>query len=77
MAMRMSQKKLKVFVSYTHSDQDRVLPLASYVSRLGLQVWMDTKEIAGGQRVIDEISAAIKAADVYMIFISPAALKSQ
>ena len=65
-----------VFISYTHADRDRVLPIASHLSRLGLTVWMDTKDLAGGQVVVQEISRAIADAAIYCVCLSPAALDS-
>jgi hypothetical protein len=69
--------KPSVFISYTHSDRDRVVPLASYLVRLGLQVWMDTKEMAAGQTIVEQVSNAIAKSDLYLVALSPAALSSK
>lgn len=73
----MKRRAHSVFVSYAHTDKDRVLPLASYLGRLGLKVWMDTKRLAPGQTIVEKVSEAISDSDVYMVCISPSALSSK
>lgn len=63
-------EKTTVFISYTHKERGKVLPLASYLSRLGLKVWMDTKELVGGQVIVHEISKAISNSDLYFVCLS-------
>jgi hypothetical protein len=65
-----------VFISYTHKDKERIVPLASYLGRLGLKVWMDTKDLVAGQRIIEKVSEAISKSDLYVVCLSPAALSS-
>ena len=69
--------KPSVFISYSHGDRDRVVPIASYLGRLGVQVWMDTKEMAAGQAIVEQVSKAIAKADLYVVALSPAALASK
>jgi RecG-like helicase len=66
-----------IFISYTHKDKDRITPLASYLGRLGLKVWMDTQDLVAGQAIIEVISGAIEKADLYVVGLSPEALQSQ
>jgi len=70
-------EKAAAFISYTHKDRGKVLPLASYLSRLGLKVWMDTKELIGGQLIVHEISKAISESDLYFVCLSKDAVQSQ
>lgn len=70
-------KKDTVFISYTHKDRGKVLLLASYLSRLGLKIWMDTKELVGGQVIVHEISKAISESDFYIVCLSKNAVQSQ
>lgn len=70
-------EKATVFISYTHKDKEKVLPLASYISRLGLRVWMDTKELIGGQVIIHELNKAISESDIYLVCLSQNAVQSQ
>jgi len=66
-----------IFISYTHNDRARIAPLASYLGRLGLQVWMDTKDLLAGESIIDAVSKAIEKSDLYVVALSPEAIKSQ
>jgi hypothetical protein len=66
-----------VFISYPHADRDRVIPIASYLGRLGLQVWMDIKEMAAGQAIVEQVSKAIAKSDLYVVVLSPSALSSK
>lgn len=66
-----------IFISYTHKDKERILPLASYLGRLGLKVWMDTKDLVAGQPIIEKVSEAISKSALYVVCLSPAALSSQ
>lgn len=71
------KKQPSIFISYTHKDKERVIPLASYLGRLGLKVWMDTKDLVAGQTIIEKVSEAISKSDLYLVCLSPAALSSQ
>jgi TIR domain/Protein of unknown function (DUF5663) len=70
------QSRPTAFISYSHADRDEVIPLASYFDRLGLQVWMDTKDLTGGESIIEAVSEAISAADIYVVCLSPASVGS-
>jgi hypothetical protein len=66
----------RAFISYSHADRDDVIPLASHLDRLGLQVWMDTKDLRGGESIVEAVSEAIAAADIYVVCLSPASVGS-
>ncbi len=70
------KKQLSAFISYSHSDRDRIVPIASYLGRLGVRVWMDTKELSAGQAIVEQVSKAIASSDLYIVAISPSALAS-
>jgi hypothetical protein len=67
---------LKAFISYSHADRSQVVPLASYIDRLGLEVWLDTKELKGGDSLIEAVSDAISTANAYVVCLSPASVQS-
>lgn len=69
-------KESRVFVSYSHRDKENVWPIASYLGRLGLKVWMDINEMVAGQKIINEISEAVSKADLYFVFLSNNSIKS-
>lgn len=65
-----------IFISYSHKDKELVVPIASYLGRLGLRVWMDTKELSVGDTIVESVSKAISNSDIYVVALSPAALSS-
>lgn len=71
------KKQPSIFISYTHKDKERIIPLASYLGRLGLKVWMDTKELVAGETIIEKVSDAISKSDLYLVCLSPTSLSSQ
>ena len=70
-------EKRTAFISYTHSDRERILPVAGWLVELGVDVWMDTEKVFGGDSIIDTISEAISRVGLYVVCLSPAALKSR
>jgi hypothetical protein len=44
---------------------------------MGVQVWMDTKELYAGETVIESISRAIETADMYVVALSDSSLNSK
>lgn len=71
------EKDFNVFISYSQKDKEKVSLLASYISRLGLNTWVDIKELVAGQIIIEEISKAIEQADIYIVCLSPNAINSK
>src|SRR4029450_1539292 len=69
-----------IFVSYAHQNRRALQSLLPYLSPLKranlVGVWTD-KELRGGQRWRDEISAALAAADVAVLLISQEFLVSK
>ncbi len=70
-------EKPRVFISYSHADRAQIVPLASYLDRLGVEVWLDTKELTAGKVIVEAISEAISNADAYVVAISPSSTQSQ
>ncbi|GLJ89168.1 hypothetical protein GCM10017589_17680 [Streptomyces poonensis] len=48
-------ERFDAFVSYAHEDEPWVTTLAENLHRLGLDVWLDRWEMAGGQLVASRL----------------------
>lgn len=68
--------KKKMFISYCHEDSSKVKKFAFLLSLRGFDLWMDEKNIANGDSYTTKILNGIHDSDVYIIFLSEAALKS-
>jgi hypothetical protein len=64
-----------IFLSYARRDAILVKALASDLQALGNTVWLD-EEVSGGQAWWDHILEQIRACEVFVLALSPAALAS-
>lgn len=60
-----------VFLSYSRKNSDIVLPLADELDRRGVPVWIDRASIPEAMPWRDEISAAIRGADLVVCLNTP------
>src|SRR5579859_5387123 len=76
----MMQKSIAVFISYAHEDELFRRELEGHVSILKQQgliaVWHDRK-ISGGKEWKREIDKYLQEADIILVLVSPAFIKSQ
>lgn len=68
--------KKKMFISYSHEDADKVKKFAFLLSLYGFDLWMDEKSITNGDNYTTKILKGIHDSDIYLVFLSDAALKS-
>lgn len=61
----------KVFISYSHQDRDWVSRFADRLSESGIQAWMDEKEIALGEQLVERIEEALRTSDSLVFVITP------
>ena len=77
---RHMEKKMRVFVSYSHLDQDWCdafrTQLASVHDPMEFDVWIDQHRIRAGDRWNDEINKGLEEADVAVLLISDKFLSS-
>lgn len=66
----------KVFVSYSHQDKDAVNAFLSLISKKSFDVWMDNQSLKSGDYYISTIFKEIAASDIFLVFLSKAAQKS-
>lgn len=62
-----SQRKLRVFLSYGKPDYEKVLKLYDRLVSDGFLPWMDKKDLLGGQDWQLEIESAIRKSDVVIV----------
>jgi tetratricopeptide (TPR) repeat protein len=65
-----------VFVSHTSKDDSFVAELRRELQRHGVEVWVDSREMAGGDPLDADVRAAIEAATAFVVVLSPAAVGS-
>ena len=65
-----------LFVSYAHADSDRVYRELVFLQQAGINVWYD-EGITPGSRWSDELANAIDHADLFLVFLTEAAVKSE
>jgi len=67
----------RVFLSHASADDALVRTLQQRLQDLGQGVWIDSRELRGGDLLWPAIRQAIEDADAYAILVSPAALQSE
>src|SRR5215217_3134518 len=66
----------KLFISHSSQDDTFVRELRAALANLGQDVWIDSRELRGGDPLWPEIQRAIEAASAFAVVVSPAALQS-
>jgi hypothetical protein len=66
----------ELFVSHSNLDQRFVTPLVELVRRHGIPAWHSRTNIVGAQQWHDEIGAALKRCDWFVVVLSPNAIAS-
>lgn len=67
----------KLFISHSSKDDAFVRDLRTALADFGQDVWIDSRELRGGDPLWTEIQKAIEEASAYMVVVSPAALESK
>jgi tetratricopeptide (TPR) repeat protein len=67
----------KLFLSHSSKDDGFVRGLRQALADLGQDVWIDSRELRGGDPLWPEIKSAIDEASAYAILVSPDALQSK
>jgi hypothetical protein len=68
--MTKSKQQKHVFLAYAHSDKDAVRKLYQRITRNGLNVWLDEKNLMPGQNWKYEIRKAIIKSDIVIVCLS-------
>jgi hypothetical protein len=67
----------KLFISHSSQDDAFVRGLQQVLGDLGQDVWIDSRELRGGDPLWPEIQRAIEEASAYAVVVSPDALQSK
>ncbi len=67
----------RVFLSYTHSDYEKVESIAEELRRRQVDVWFDEWKVAAGDSLMREIEAGLSLADFVLLFVSAASASSR
>jgi hypothetical protein len=68
---------LKVFLSYTKADRDKVVPYYTDLASMGYEPWMDVEKLVPGHNWSWEIDQALAQANVIMIFLSSSSVSKR
>jgi TIR domain. len=66
----------KIFISHTTADDTFVTDLRKALENQGLDVWIDSQNLRGGDTLKTEIESAITNADAFIVVISPKVFNS-
>jgi len=67
----------KLFLSHSSKDDDFIRQLRQALADFGQEVWIDSRQLRGGDPLWPDIQNAIAAATTYAVLVSPAALQSK
>jgi tetratricopeptide (TPR) repeat protein len=65
-----------LFLSHSTADDGFVRELREALADFGLEVWIDSRQLKGGDPLWSEVAAAIEAAAGLVVLVSPAAFQS-
>ena len=68
---------VQLFLSHSSADDGYVRELREALADLGQEVWIDSRQLKGGDPLESEIQAAIEAAAGLAVLVSPASLQSR
>lgn len=66
-----------VFISHSSADIWIAEQIAKQITELGAEIWLDKKDLQGGDVLVDEIIRGIDACDEALVLVSPKSAKSQ
>jgi hypothetical protein len=69
-------KAPKVFLSHASEDKERfVIPFATSLRQIGIEVWLDKWEILPGDSLVDKLfEEGLKEADAFLVVVSAASI---
>ncbi len=74
---RAAKQAYQVFLSHSSADLWIAGQMRKELEARGIAVWLDERDLAGGDIVLASIEASIRASDEVLVLVSPESLKSQ
>lgn len=74
---RQKRSRYLVFVSHSSHDAWIARVIVEKIEALGAECWLDEKDLAGGDVIVEDIRRGINACDEALILISPNSVKSK
>ncbi len=68
---------MKVFINYSHKDQELATELVDRLKAAGLNAWYDKLEILPGDNWAEKTSEGLKESDAMVVLLTPSALESE
>lgn len=65
-----------LFISYSHADRAFATQLASLLTKEGLNIWIDVKDIPPGENWRNAIDEGLETASVMLLIVSPESMAS-
>src|SRR5689334_15765059 len=66
----------RIFISHASADDAFVAELRQELEALGLQTWVDSRALVGGNKLAPEIETAIEQARQFLVVLSPSTVNS-
>lgn len=68
---------MTIFISYSHTDKEKVDLLAAHMVKKNASVWVDTWELNVGDSIIQRVQEAITESDALLVALSKASVASE
>ncbi|MGN6256294.1 MAG: toll/interleukin-1 receptor domain-containing protein [Solirubrobacterales bacterium] len=76
MPMTSSPQNFDVFISYSHRDAEAVMALDVALRSAGLKVFLDTRDVLAGDRLVEKVFDGIASAGAQIVVLSEASTSS-
>ncbi|HXO21044.1 MAG TPA: toll/interleukin-1 receptor domain-containing protein [Thermoanaerobaculia bacterium] len=76
-ASKGKKSRYTVFISYSRRDAFIASTIAAKLRAMGIEVWLDARDVEGGDPILERILAGIDACHEAVVLISQAAMGSQ
>jgi tetratricopeptide (TPR) repeat protein len=68
---------MKIFLSYSHADRNKVNIIRQHLEKAGFKPWIDSCELLVGDDLIERIEEGIKSSDLLIAFVSKHSVRSK